>query len=178
MAAVSTMVLAAAAVGTAVQAYGQYQAGQDAKKAADYNAQIMERNKQVALEKANFEAEAEASRLRRLIGSQRAAAAASGMGRSGTVLDLQEDSTIQGTMEQLAILYGGQLQAENFQNEANMSRFQGQAAARQGKTAAFGTILTGSAQTAYMGYDMGVWGGKPVNRPTVTSGQMTPSKGK
>jgi hypothetical protein len=174
MAAVSTMVLAAAAVGTAVQAYGQYQAGQDAKKAADYNAQIMERNKQVALEKANYEAEAEASRLRRLIGSQRAAAAASGMGRSGTILDLQEDTTIQGTMEQLAILYGGQLQAQGFQDEANMSRFQGEASARQGKTAAFGTILTGSAQTAYMGYDMGVWGSKKATRSDVT---VAPLKG-
>ena len=147
-----------------MQAYGQYQAGQDAKKASDYNAKIMERNKQVALEKANYEAETEASRLRRLIGAQRAAAAASGMGRSGTILDLQEDTTIQGTMEQLAILYGGELQAENFQNEANMSRFQGKAAARQGKTAAFGTLLTGSAQTAYMGYDMGVWGSGKATR--------------
>lgn len=158
---VETMILTAMVAGTAMQAYGQYQAGQDAKKAADYNAQIMERNKQTALEKANYEAEAEASRLRRLIGSQNAARGASGVGKSGTFLDLQEDTTIQGTMEQLAIMYGGQLQAEGFQNEANMSRFQGETAARQGKTSAMGTILTGSAQTAYMGYDMGVWGKKP-----------------
>jgi hypothetical protein len=96
------------------------------------------------------------------------------MGRSGTILDLQEDTTIQGTMEQLAILYGGQLQAQGFQDEANMSRFQGEASARQGKTAAFGTILTGSAQTAYMGYDMGVWGSKKATRSDVT---VAPLKG-
>lgn len=173
---VEVMIVSAMVAGTAMQAYGQYQAGKDAKKAADYNAQIMERNAKAAEEKAAYEAEAEASRLRRVIGSQRAAAGASGYQMTGSILDLQEDTTIQGTMEQMAILYGGQLQKQNFEAEAAGSRFQGQAAYRQGVTGAMGTLLSGGAQSAYMGKQMGVWGSKPTG--TVTPGQITPSKTK
>lgn len=169
---VEVMIISAMVAGTAMQAYGQYQAGKDAQKAADYNAQIMKRNANVAEQKAAYEAEAEASRLRRLIGSQRAAAGASGYQMTGSILDLQEDTTTQGTMEQMAILYGGQLQKQNFESEAELSTFQGKAAYRQGVTGAAGTLLSGGAQSAFMGRQMGMYGTKTSS---VTVGKPTPA---
>ncbi len=148
--ATSTAILVAAAAATAVTAYGQYQQGQDAKKAADYNAAIMERNRQAAEQKAQFDADAQAAKLRRLMGAQRAAAGASGYQKTGSILDLQEDTVIQGTMDQLATLYGGKLQGQNYEAQANLSRMEGTAAARAGTTAAAGTLLGGASRTMFM----------------------------
>jgi len=52
MAAVSTMVLTAMAVSTAVTAYGQYQAGQAQKESYEYNAKSQEQNAKVAQDEA------------------------------------------------------------------------------------------------------------------------------
>lgn len=157
MAAVSTMVLAAVAVSTAVTAYGQYQAGQAQKQAYEYNAKIQEQNAKVAQDKAAYEADKQAQRVRRLNATQRAAYAASGVTQSGTALDLQEDSLIQGEMDRLAVLYGGDVEAANFRSEAELSKFQGKAAGKSATTAAFGTLLGGAANFGFAGKQMGVF---------------------
>jgi hypothetical protein len=151
------LILSAIAASTAVTAYGQYQAGQAQEKAYQYNAQIQEQNAKVAQDKAAYEAEKQAQRVRRLTATQRAAYAASGVTQSGSALDLQEDSVIQGEMDRLAVLYGGNVEAANARSEAELSRFQGKAAAHSATTAAFGTILGGGASLGFAGYRMGVW---------------------
>ena len=137
MAAVSTMIMATMAVATAVTAYGQYQAGK-AQEAA-------------------YEADKQAQRIRRLNATQRAAYAASGINLSGSALDVMEDSTTQGEMDRLAILYGGDVEAANARNEATLSRFQGKSAAAAGQSAAFGTLLGGASSIGMAGMRMGVW---------------------
>lgn len=156
--ATSTAIMVTMAAATAVSAYGQYQQGKAEKKMHDANARIQERNAQIALEKANYEAELASQKLRRAIGAQRAAQGASGYLMSGSALDLQEDSVTQGEMDRLAILYGGNVDAENWRSEADLSRMKGKAAKQAGTTAAFGTLLSGGAQTAYAGNRMGVKG--------------------
>lgn len=157
MAAVSTMIMASMAVATAVTAYGQYQAGKAQEAAYNYNAQVQEQNAKVAQQKAAYEADKQAQRIRRLNATQRAAYAASGINLSGSALDLMEDSTTQGEMDRLAILYGGDVEAANARNEATLSRFQGKAAAAAGTSAAFGTLLGGASTVGMAGMRMGVW---------------------
>jgi hypothetical protein len=50
----------------------------------------------------------------------------------------------------MAIMYGGEMDAENNRNQATLNRMEGKAASRAGKLAAAGTVLSGagSAGTA------------------------------
>ncbi len=156
MAAASTMIMVTMAAATAVTAYGQYQAGKAEQAALNYNAQVAERNAKIAEDKANYEADLQKQKVRRAIGSQRAIQLASGYLMEGSALDLQEDTVVQGELDRLAILYGGDIEAANFKSEAELSRMRGSAAAAAGRTAAFGTVLGGVAQTGYTGRQMGV----------------------
>jgi hypothetical protein len=149
--ATSTAILVAAAVGTAVTAYGQYQAGQAQERALNYQAAVQERNAQIAKQNAEYDAQRQESRLRRAIGSQRAAVLASGIQMEGTALELQQDTVQQAEMDRLAILYGGETNYQNARSEAELSRMQGKAAGQAGTTAAFGTVLGGFGQ-GYMMY--------------------------
>ena len=66
------------AVGTAVSAYGQYQAGKAQKRAYEYNAAIQEQNARIAQEQADYEARRQESRTRKMLARQRVAYAGSG----------------------------------------------------------------------------------------------------
>ena len=151
------IILAAMAAGTAVTAYGQYQAGQAQERALNYQAAIQERNAQIAKQNADYDAQRQESRLRRAIGSQRAAVLASGIQMEGTPLELQQDTVQQAEMDRLAILYGGEINYQNARSEAELSRMQGKAAGQAGTTAAFGTLLGGSAQFAKTGKELKVF---------------------
>ena len=157
--ATSTAILVAAAVGTAVTAYGQYQAGQAQERALNYQAAVQERNAQIARQNAEYDAQRQSARLRRAIGSQRAAVLASGIQMEGTALELQQDTVQQAEMDRLAILYGGEINYQNARSEAELSRMQGKAAGQAGATAAFGTILGGAANVGLSGRRMGYFGG-------------------
>ena len=135
-------------VGTAVTAYGQYQAGKDKQAALDYNASIEERNAQVRLEKAEYDANQKDKKTRRVIASQRVAFAAGGFTIAGTALDTLRDSATQGEMDRMAIMYGGEMDAENSRNQAELNRMEGKAAARAGKYAAAGTVLSGAGSAS------------------------------
>jgi hypothetical protein len=120
---------------------------------------VQERNAQIAKQNAEYDAQRQSSRLRRAIGSQRAAVLASGIQMEGTALDLQQDTVQQGEMDRLAILYGGETAYQNAKSEAELSRMQGKAAAQAGTTAAFGTVLGGFGNVGMAGRRMGYFGG-------------------
>jgi hypothetical protein len=157
MAAMSSIALATIAVGTAVTAYGQYQAGQAQERALNYQAAVQERNAQIARQNAEYDAQRQSARLRRAIGSQRAAVLASGIQMEGTALELQQDTVQQAEMDRLAILYGGEINYQNARSEAELSRMQGKAAGQAGTTAAFGTVLGGLGSVGVAGKNMGKW---------------------
>jgi hypothetical protein len=156
------IILAAMAAGTAVTAYGQYQQGQAQERALNYQAAVQERNAQIAKQNADYDAQRQSARLRRAIGSQRAAVLASGIQMEGTALELQQDTVQQAEMDRLAILYGGEINYQNARSEAELSRMQGKAAGQAGTTAAFGTLLGGAANVGMSGTRLGVWGKKPT----------------
>ena len=136
------------AVGTAVSAYGQYQAGKAQQKAYEYNAAIQERNAQIARDQAAYEARRQESRTRKVLASQRVAYSASGFRANvGTALDTLRQTVAEGEMDRMAILYGGSVEAVNQRSQAALSRMQGKAAKTAGTYAAAGTLLSGGGQT-------------------------------
>tara|TARA_Y100000389_G_C17263944_1_gene414450 strand:+ start:280 stop:771 length:492 start_codon:yes stop_codon:yes gene_type:complete len=135
-------------VGTAVSAYGQYQSGKAQKAAYDYNAQIEERNAQIARDQAAYDAKQQEKKTRQIIASQRVAYAAGGFTTAGTPLDTLRQSATEGEMDRMAILYGGDVEAQNRKSQAELQRMQGRAAKTAGTYAAVGTAIGGFGNAA------------------------------
>lgn len=145
------------AAGSAVSAYGKYQAGKAQQAAANYNAMIDEQNAKMARDQAAFEADRQASKLRRVVASQRVGYLASGVTISGSAMDLLTDTVIQGEMDRLAIIYGGEAEAVSSLNQATANRMSGKAAAKAGTIGAFGSLLGGAGSAYGTGISLGVF---------------------
>jgi hypothetical protein len=150
---------------TAFQAFGTIQEGRAAKSAANYNAQVAERNAQYA----DYQAKdatargAEDERRQRvktqqMIGTQRAQMAANGMDLSdGDGLNIQTQTAQQGTVDALIIrqnaereAFGYKTNSYNFRAEAGMQRAAGKNAVRSSYISALGTTLSGGSKAAGM----------------------------
>lgn len=150
----------AALVGTGVSAYGMIKQGQAQQREANYNAAVQDNNAISAGYAAIQEgqsAQREVDQLRetrtRNMGSQRAAAAASGVTISGSVLDTMGDSALQSEKDIQMAYYRGKVgaynqsnQASNYRSQAGMTRTAGANAARSSYFQAGGSILSGFAQ--------------------------------
>lgn len=137
-------------VGTVVSAYGQYQAGQAQKRAHEYNARIAEQNAQIAKDQAAYEAERQKKRTRAMLAKQRVGYGASGIvSNTGTALDMLRNTMMDGEMDRMAILYGGDVEAVNQRAKAASERMQGKAAAMAGKFGAASTLLSGAGSAGY-----------------------------
>lgn len=148
--------------GAGVSAYGQYQQGQAAKDAAEYQAAVSRNNAIMEDRRAQQELEAgdrEAIQRRRaiaqLIGQQRANVGASGVEASGSPLEVIADTAEQGTLDMATIRYNAELRAQdrrfsaqNLRAQSVLQEFEGRSAARAGQIGAFGTILGGAGQAS------------------------------
>lgn len=155
----ATTAIVTSAIGVGVSAYGQYKEGQAANKAAEYNAQVMERNAQVAgmqqqnaLERGDVAEKQHRLRVSRLIGEQRAGFGASGVVvDTGSPLDVVMDTAEQGELDALTIRHNAAMEAWGYRNQqdefisnASMTR----ATKRSPGFAAATTLLTGAGQVA------------------------------
>lgn len=109
-------------------AFGQYQQGQEQaanlktqSRIASRNAQLLRTQAATARQQAGLDEEAQRRDARRFLGTQRAAVGQAGIGYGGSVADLLEDSAVQAELDALNIRYGGELQATDILNQANMS---------------------------------------------------------
>lgn len=185
MAAFSTIAtLGLMAGSTALSAYSAHKQGDAAKKAAkatseaaesqaqvyDFNAAVAELQSADAIERG---AEAEAKfrqQIRATIGSQRAALAGGNIDVSfGTAADVQADAAYLGELDALTIrtnakreAWGYQVQAANYQKQAEVTRKAGDQAIATGAAQASaanwqaaGTLLTGGASLLQAKYSMG-----------------------
>lgn len=129
--------LAFAAVGAGVNAYATYQAQSAANAAAEYNAKVAERNKQIAdmqAERAEQQGEIDAKQHRLkvagMIGEQRSDLAGSGVVvDEGSALDVIQDTAEWGELDALTIrnnaavdAWGYRTQGLNYQAQADASR--------------------------------------------------------
>lgn len=178
--------IAATAASTAVGVYSSIQQGKAAQKQADYQAKVAKQNQELAEQQASAERmagyeEAQATRRKAasLIGSQRAAAGASGaVVDFGSNLDLQADTAAQGEMDAINAYnkgidtaYNSQLQAWNYGQQAEGYKMQGQAAKQAGYLNAASTALGGIA-------DMGsTWANYKATQPTAGKGNTFATSG-
>ena len=133
--------------GTAISAYGQYQAGVQAQKAGDYQASIARQQAQVAQQKAAFEATKLRERGERLKASQRTGYAGRGISlSSGTVEEVLTDTAGDIKLDELAILYGGSMEAQGLHSQAQYSEWAGKQKKKAGTIGAIGSLLTGAGQ--------------------------------
>lgn len=156
---VTLTVLTVAAAG--VTAYGQYQQGQAAKQAGEYQAAVAEQNARTS-ENLAKDAEqrgqiAEQNQRRQtaaLMGRQQAVLAAKGIDlANGTPLDILSQSAEYGELDALTIRHNASLEALQLRAQAGNQRAQGQLSLLEGNNAATagtlsagGTLLSGGAK--------------------------------
>jgi len=144
--------------GTLFGAYSQYQQGKAQQQAANYQADIEDRNAKLAMrqaEDATARGAQEELNLRRqtakLKGSQIAAIGASGGDLSGSAIDLLTDTAHQSELDAANIRYNSQrerwgyeVQASNHRGQANAYRAAASNAKKAGTMGAVGSLLTGA----------------------------------
>jgi len=140
------------ALGSGMSAFGQYQSGQAQKGAYDYNARIAEQEAGVARAGAAREEEIHRTKLKRLMGTQKALYGAAGVDiASGSPLLTLMSTAEEGEREAEYIRYGGEVSATEKLNEARLARYYGKQTYKAGVIGAGSTFLTGLGQ-AGLGY--------------------------
>lgn len=136
-------------VGTMVSAMGSIQQGNAANQAANYNAQMAERQATLQQQIAAADAEEIARQNRLAQGHLRATAGASGLiVGDGSSLDVQLDNAETGELNRLKRLWQGDVAAYNARNQAQLDYYAGAQAQRAGLFNAGSKLLTGIAKGA------------------------------
>jgi len=164
MSLISAIVVAAGAVGTGLQAYGQLQAGKAAQEQGkaeqrilDYNASLKEREATAARERAMEEARMFEERGRELQGTQKVTLAKGGvLSSEGTPALLMTEMARNLEADRNKIIKEGYLAESTLRSEAKGLRYEGMAAKVRGKNANTGykygamvSLLTGFGNTYY-----------------------------
>lgn len=137
------------ALGTVAGAGASIIGGVQAGNVAEHNAKVAENNAQAERERAGYEANLQRENVRRVIGSQRAAGAASGLDiTSGTPVAVLGDTAKAGEMDVLARLYSGEAAATANLNDAARFRAEGSAARGAGFINAGTSLLSGFGKLA------------------------------
>jgi hypothetical protein len=138
--------------GTAISAYGQYQAGKENAKLLNTNAAAAELQAEDAMRRGFLESSRHLSSVRRLQGTQRAAYAGSGVDAfSGSASEVQEESRLLGELDAMTIRNNAAREAFGYRHQASIDRYNSQRSSRMGGLNSFTTLLTGGSQ-AYMVY--------------------------
>ncbi|MCB2012927.1 MAG: hypothetical protein KDF64_20460 [Geminicoccaceae bacterium] len=140
--------LVMAAAGAGMQAWGQYQQGEAAKDAAEYQATVHRQNAALRRKQASADEEKHRREMRQRIGMQRAAEAESGFAFEGSALDLMEQTVRNGEMDALNIRYAGQLDSRALELGADNAELEGINAQRAARTRAVASLVSGAATAA------------------------------
>jgi hypothetical protein len=147
-AALPFIALAVTAVGTGVSTYAAIEQGKAADDAAKATQQSEKRNAQAASDAAALEAgQVRRKNLQRL-GSQRAAAAKSGVLIDDSAADVIYDSSIQGELEALSVLYSGASQAGYYRSRGSIAAMEGKNAKQAGYLKGGATLIGGLGSVA------------------------------
>lgn len=137
------------AAGAAVSAASSIASGYQQKQAHDYNARVAEMHATASEDAARLEEESSRIRTKRLQGTVRARAGASGLSiADGSPLEVLAANASEGEFEALLARYGGAVEASRARSSAQMSRHQGRQAVIGGWMGA-GAQLLQSAGGAY-----------------------------
>lgn len=139
---------AAIAVAGGFQAFSQYQAGQSAKDAANYNANLLKQQSFAAQQQGLAEMELRRRRGERVISQQEAAFAKSGVLATGSPLEVIGETAANVELDALNAAYEGYLNARGLRQRSKMAQYEGRLAAYQGKMEAVGTLLSTAVNAA------------------------------
>ena len=157
------------AIGTGVQAYGQYHQGKQAQTQAKaqsawnlYNSKVAKRQADAEAVAARFESKQAKRAAKQLLARQRALIGASGLEAEGSPLLVQEDTAAELATEITNIRLTGQRRVQTFESQSilDISR----ASADRARATGFGraavigagsTILGGAAQIGLQAKQMG-----------------------
>lgn len=170
-----TAVLVAGVAGTAVSAYGAYEAGQAQKKAANYqaqvaanNAQIAAKNAQLATQKGEIEATQQQLKNRAEMGAIVSSMAANNVDvGSGSASDVRQSADILGNLDTSQIRsnaalenYGYRSQGMSFQAQQGLDQATAKFSNEESYIGATGSLLGGASRV----------GGQYINWQTATAG--------
>lgn len=114
---------------SATKQLGQQQAVAE-RQAAEYNADVSERNAEITRNNARVDARRVEREMRIKKGQVAAAGSGSGLQLMGSALDVMEDNFFEGELDRLTILHEGEIRAQNFERDAEFTRFSGQTKAQ------------------------------------------------
>jgi len=136
--------------GAAIGAIGAVQQGKAASSAANYDMEVADQNRKMAIETARIDAEGKRRDNRRVLASIRTQYGASGLSLAGSPLDVLQDTAIEGELDARRTEYEGRargregaLQMLGFQEDASLSRMEASSAKRAGYTGALASTLSG-----------------------------------
>lgn len=121
---------------------------QSAADAANYNADLAQTNAQVAQNQSGAAEDQSRRNARAVLARQRAAAAETGLGFSGSVADVYGDATRDAELDALRIRYRGLTEASGLQADAALQRAQGKAANKAAGVEMLNGGLTAASQVA------------------------------
>jgi len=110
---------------------------------AEYNARVEERRAEQTKRVADLEEARQRNRVAKVLASQRAAIAASGLDLEGSPLLVMEETAAEGELDALLIRHSGSVQEAQALSQAAADRMAGRAAKARGATRAVSTLLTG-----------------------------------
>lgn len=132
----------------AVQAGGSLVQGQSTAAYLGMQADLQQNNAAEALAQGQFDAMREGMVATQKIGEATAAYGASGVStNAGSALSVVQESAANAELDKLNILHGAQVRAINYQNQAAMDRYGGQAAIQGSYWRALGSMAMGGAES-------------------------------
>lgn len=164
--------LAAVALGASgIASVGSIFAGQQqarsAEVQADYDAQVAEQNRRIVLQQSGAAEEMQRRRSRAMLSEQVAGVAESGLGMTGSALDLYNSSVQQAELDAMTVRYDGELRAAGLTQQAEQARTASKSAKSYGRTALLTGILGAGADMAGGAAIYGSrYGGGPSYAPT------------
>lgn len=166
--------VAVAVVSAAVGSYSAYAQGENAKEAADYNAKVQENAALDAQQRGSIAAAEHQDKVRRLIGTQTATAAANGLlTNTGTPLDILVDTAGMGKLDALRLLSNANREANGLNAQAGLLKIEGDNAKTAGTLNAAGHALSGLSSAAGGAYKGGFFGKAPTQTNATGTATLT-----
>jgi hypothetical protein len=153
MAALTSIALAAAVVGTGVAVYGQVQQAKTAKAVGAYNAKLAENQALQAEMDAAENTRRKRKENRRLLATQRSRLAKAGVMEAGTPLEVMAETAGNLELETLDYARSIRMQASGLRAQGAMDRVMGSAQARAAYIGAGASLLSGASSVAGMSYE-------------------------
>lgn len=111
-------------IGGLVSGIGSLMQAQAAAQAAEFNAKVNEINAKTARWQAGADAKQRRREKMRAMGSMRAQYSANGVQLAGSALDVASDSFLEMTLDEKMVVYGGEVKATDFENQAKLNKME------------------------------------------------------